>query len=186
MSAGNIHSKIRNKPSANPWVPIALLPIPPKRLDKLPDYPQEEQELDALQVVHDIGSLVLSPLTETSKGIEIKCCDEKVRKCFPKLVAWLADHMKNCALHGILHKLCPICIAPNDEFGELPPTPFPHRAHDTYAAAYKRADAASLKNAGVKNINNALWHVTGFQPQKLVKPDMLHMLYLGILNHLMK
>ena len=94
--------------------------------------------------------------------------------------------MENCTLHGILHNLCPICIAPNNEFGELPLTLFLHRAHDTYATAYNRADAASLKNAGVNNINNALLHVTGFQPPKLVKPDTLHTLYLGILNHLMK
>ena len=71
----------------NSWIPLAMLSIPPKRLDKLPDYRPEEQELDALQVTHDIVSLILSPLADATsvQGIEMVCCDEKIRKCFPNL-----------------------------------------------------------------------------------------------------
>lgn len=48
MSIGNINSSVCNKPSMHAWIPIALLPIPPKRLDKIPGNPTEAQELDAL------------------------------------------------------------------------------------------------------------------------------------------
>ena len=188
MSIANISSTIRNKPSSNAWIPIALLPIPPKRLDKLPDYPQEEQELDALQVTHDVISLVLSPLADARslEGIEMVCCDEKIRKCIPKLSAWLADHVENCNLHGVSHNQCAICIASTDQFGELPDQPFTPRPHATYATAYRKLDAQSLREYGVKNINNALWHLTNFQPHDLIKPHTLHTLYLGILTRLMK
>ena len=89
MSIGNIDSTVRNKPLKNAWIPIALLPIPPKRLEKLPDYPLEQQELDAMQVFHDVVSYVLSPLADakTLKGVPMACSDETDRTCIPKLAA---------------------------------------------------------------------------------------------------
>ena len=122
----------------NAWIPLALLPIPPKRLEKLPDYPLEEQELDALQVIHDILSNILSPLADptSTQGIPMVCCDEKVRKCVPKLIGWLADHMENCTLHGVATNQCPICVVTVDKLGELPENLVPVRADSSYAAAY--------------------------------------------------
>ena len=124
---GNIHAGIRNKPSMNAWIPLALLPIPPKRLDKLPDYPAKEQELDALQVIHEIVSIVLSPLTDPkyAQGINILCCNEKIRNCVPKLVAWLADHVEDCTLQAVAMKQRLICTATPNDFAELPDEPFP-------------------------------------------------------------
>ena len=52
MTIGNIHSHIRNKPSNHAWIPIAFLPIPPKRVGKIPGYKESQQELDALSVFH--------------------------------------------------------------------------------------------------------------------------------------
>ncbi|KAF8435241.1 hypothetical protein BGX38DRAFT_1074065, partial [Terfezia claveryi] len=100
MSIGNIKSSVRNKPTMNAWIPIALLPTPPKRLAK-------------------ILSSILSPLADaqSQQGIDMVCCDEKVRKCVPRLSAWLADHMENVMIHGILTNRCPVCIAPPNEFG---------------------------------------------------------------------
>ncbi|KAF8414714.1 hypothetical protein EV426DRAFT_579159 [Tirmania nivea] len=48
MSIGNIKSTVRNKPTMNAWIPIALLPVPPKWLHKIPNYSTKTQELDAL------------------------------------------------------------------------------------------------------------------------------------------
>ena len=127
MSIGNIDSTIRNKTSKNTWIPIALLPIPPKWLEKLPDYSLEQQELDALQVFHEVVSHILSPLSDatTLKGVAMVCSDEKVRTCIPKLAVWLADHIENCNLHAIATNQYPVCIAPPDTFGEFPQSPFP-------------------------------------------------------------
>lgn len=163
MSIGNISSTIRNKPSMNAWIPIALLPIPPKRLDKISKYSVEAQELDVLQVTHEILSQILSPLSDgqSQKGIEMVCSDEKIRCCIPKLSAWLADHMENVMIHGIYSNRCPICVAPPDEFGDLPEAPHDTRRHSGYAKAYKNADVDQLKSDGVKNINNAIWHIAG-------------------------
>jgi len=125
MSIGNIRSTVSNKPTMNAWIPIALLPIAPKRPDKIPTYPAEAQELDALQITHEILSSIQSPLSNarSQQGVEMVCCDENVWSCVPKLSAWLAGHMENVRILGITYNRCPICIAPPNEFGELPDTP---------------------------------------------------------------
>jgi len=78
----------------NAWIPLALLPISPNMLDKIPGYPVDTQELDALQVTYEIISSILSPLCNVSNmtsqsSIEMVCCDEKVRNCIPMLCRWL-------------------------------------------------------------------------------------------------
>ena len=79
----------------------------------------EEQELDALQAIHEIISQILSPLSDPRylQGIEIVCCDENIRRCIPKLTAGLADHMENAILHCIATNQCPICNAEIADFG---------------------------------------------------------------------
>ncbi|KAF8444341.1 hypothetical protein BGX38DRAFT_1143717 [Terfezia claveryi] len=61
----------------------------------------EAQELDALQVTHEILSSILSPLADaqSQQGIDMA-------------LAWLADHMENVMIYGILTNRCPVCIAP--------------------------------------------------------------------------
>ncbi|KAF8430818.1 hypothetical protein BGX38DRAFT_1079218, partial [Terfezia claveryi] len=110
-SIGNIKSTIYNKPTMNTWILIALLPIPPKYLNKIPGNPVEAQELDALQVTHEILSSILSPLANAGcqEGIEKVFCDKKVYKCVPRLSTWLADHMENVMIHSILTNRCPVC-----------------------------------------------------------------------------
>jgi len=155
---GNIASTIKNKPTINAWIPLALLPIPLKRLDKIPGYPVKAQELDMLQVTHEIISSILSPLCDVAsqRGIEIVCCDEKVRNCVPILCGWLADHMENVMIYGISSNWCPICITPPNEFGELVNPPYASRQHSKYAAAFHHTDIHILNSDGVKNINNVL------------------------------
>ncbi|KAF8418455.1 hypothetical protein BGX38DRAFT_1147505 [Terfezia claveryi] len=172
----------------NAWIPIALLPISPKHLDKIPGNLVKAQELDAFQVTHEILSSILSPLADAGcqEEIEMVCCDEKVRKCVPRLSAWLANHMENVMIHGILTNRCPVCIAPPNKFGDLPDMPHNPRQYSRYATAYRKSNQAVLQTDGVKQINNALWHVLNLEPHTLVRGDTLYTLYLGMLKHLMK
>jgi len=64
ISIGNIKLTVCHKPTMNTWIPIALLPICPKRLNKIPTYLAEAQELDALQITLEILSSILSPLSD--------------------------------------------------------------------------------------------------------------------------
>ena len=125
MTIGNIHSNIRNKPSYNVWILIALLPIPPKRVSKIPRYKESEQELDSLAILHQYLWTLLRPLADffnskkTSMGLEIHCTDEQIRCGFSILICWLADHQENMHLQGVFSNRCPICPCPVNHFGEF-------------------------------------------------------------------
>jgi len=45
MTLGNIWSAIRNAPIKQAWLPIALLPVGPKRVNKIPGYTIDTQEI---------------------------------------------------------------------------------------------------------------------------------------------
>ena len=86
ISLGNIHSQVCNKPNALAWIPLAFLPVPPKRLSKIPNSSEAQQGLNAHQIFHSAISYLLQPLSDTvvlEKGLEMYCADEKVYLFFP-------------------------------------------------------------------------------------------------------
>lgn len=186
ISLGNIKAEIRNKPNFHAWIPLALLPVPPKRVTKLPGHSTDEQEKESTQIFHEVISDVLSPITDGSgqEGFEMFCADESIRLCFPVICAWLADHMENANLHCININRCPTCTARPDELGLISDEKLPPREHMVYAQALQYGDKDVLIQDGVKAINNALWHVD-VEPRDLVRGDLLHNIYLGVLKHLM-
>ena len=183
-------TKVRRHPQRchNAWIPLAFLPIPPKSLGGVVVYTVEQQDLDALQVIHEIISRILSPLSDAAslQGIEMVYWDEKVRRCVPRLTCWLANHMGNATLDCVATNWYPSCMAPVGEFCEIPNKAYDFRPHSSYAAAYENKNVASLHEWGVKDVNNAFWHIPNLYPHELVKPDILHTLLLGMLKHLMK
>jgi len=158
MSIGNILSSIRNTHTMHAWIPIALLPIGPKRVNKIPGYSVDTQETQALQTIHDVLTALLKPLSDTAcqEGYEMVCANGNVRLCFPKLFCWMADHMENATIHAIATNRCPACTTPTKKLGEYSDTGYPSRCHTAYATAYDKSDAGSLTAHGVKNIKNAL------------------------------
>jgi len=120
LSIGNICSSTRNSPTMHAWIPIAFLPIGPKRVNKIPGYSVDMQEIQALQTTHDVLTQLLKPLSDAAcqSGYEMAGRDGNVRLCFPNLFCWLADHMENATLHGIASNRCPSCIIPTEKLGE--------------------------------------------------------------------
>ena len=71
MSIGNIKSSIRNRPTSYAWVPVAILPIGPKRIKKVAGWSEENQEQEANQILHDLLTYILRPLSNTSKDVKV-------------------------------------------------------------------------------------------------------------------
>jgi len=103
-----------------------LLPIPPKlakssRADKL-------QRLINADTLRGVSELILPPLNGAAReGAPIDCADGKIRRCFPIMSWWIADHMENVTLHGIKSNACPKCEVPPEELGSRAGY---HRARD--------------------------------------------------------
>jgi len=86
------------------WIPIAFLPIGPKRVNKIPGYSVDMQEIQALQTTHDVLTQLLKPLSDAASqsGYEMVCGDGNVRLCFPKLFCGLLTTWKMLYSMGLL------------------------------------------------------------------------------------
>ena len=186
MSIRNVQRTIRNTTTMHTWIPIALLPISPKRVNKILGYSVETQEIQALQTVHDVLAYLLRPLSNTScrQGQEMVCADGNVWLCFPKLFRWLVDYMENVTIHDNMSNWCPICTVPMDKFRNYTENGYAVCLCQNYAAAYARSDGLNAK--GVKNMKNALWSLPNLYPPDLFRTDILHNILLGILDHIMQ
>ena len=170
---------------------LALLPVPPKfsKSTKADQY-QRQVNADTLQ---DVFEFIFAPLQHAAlDGVPIDCADGKVRRCFPILSAWVADHMENVTLHGLKSNACPTCEVPAEELGTNIKN---YRARDY--ARYERyeynrfpgsnSDGAHAKFRGLginlgQNVFRGLHRVS---VPDLHTPDMLHTVYLGLFKHMM-
>jgi len=73
---------------------------------------QHQRQINA-DTLWDKFELIFAPLQDPAHdGVPIDSADEKVRRYFPILAAWIPDHMENVALHGIKSNVCPRCEVP--------------------------------------------------------------------------
>jgi len=113
---GNLPSSRRNSPTSMAVLLLALLPIPPK-LSKSSKADQHQRQIKA-DTLRDVFELIFAPLQDLAHdGLPIDCAEGKLRRCFPILAAWIADHMDNVALHGIKSNVCPRCEVPAVKLG---------------------------------------------------------------------
>ena len=88
MTVGNIPSSIRGKPTSHAWIPIAFLPIGPKRVQKKTGWSAKKQEQEALEAVHNILRLIFRPISDSAKeGVSVICGDGVERRCYFRLAA---------------------------------------------------------------------------------------------------
>ena len=199
MTIGNIKLATRTRPSQFAMVLLALLPIPP------PTIHGTGREMDRfkalkIEVHHHVLDKILNPLREAyDNGIRIRCADMKYRKCFPILAAWPADHMEYVKLFNVTQKLCPVCTIPHDSIGRRDDQIHSSRNYHNYEAAYntlvdtenatpgeRTAAKSQLIKEGIKLSFNVFWSLPGVQVEALHVPDLLHGMYLGLLDYLMR
>src|SRR5215213_4014120 len=181
LTLGNLDSRYRNKPSNHAVITLALLPVPPKKkgLSSL-----RKAQID--RKIQDVLELILKPLQtpQVRNGILMECGDGHTRLCYPRLTAWVADHMEHVDLLGLIPKACPVCEVPPDQLQDWAgPEQYPQRDYKAYAdewyedsldeEALQSAAATRLKQVGVTSPARAFLEL-GFDVASLHKPDILH------------
>src|SRR5204863_10035848 len=89
--------------------------------------------------------LILKPLRYDipPDGLRVECGDGMLRQCFPRLAAWLADHMEHVDLMGLTPKDCPVCEVPPSKLEACTRLePYPLRDYLTYALEYWSDDSS--------------------------------------------
>ena len=114
ITIGNLPSTIRNTPRNHCTLLLALLPVPPKKAFLTASTIARVNTV-IQEALHD----VLHPLEALfGTGIEIHCGDGHIQHCFPRLAAWIADHMEYVVLLGLKTTSCPRCEVPFNKLGD--------------------------------------------------------------------
>ncbi|KAG0643365.1 hypothetical protein HOY80DRAFT_1094438 [Tuber brumale] len=192
LTIGNILSKTRNKSSKHASVLLALLPVPSKMLGVASQ--DSRQRLLNNEILCELIEAILTPIGEVPKvGIEIECAVGKVRQCFQRLAAWIADHLENITLHGIEQNQFTACKTTPDRLGSYTGRSAAIRDYKKYQTLFAEysngsSDAAEdLINCGLKLHPSVFWGLPDVHQAHLPEPDILHVVYLRIFEiHLMK
>ncbi|KAG0131554.1 hypothetical protein HOY82DRAFT_485015, partial [Tuber indicum] len=105
MTIGNILSKTRNKASKHATV-LFTSPAPAQMIGI------------NNEILGDLTEAIFAPMVALGdSGIEVKCANGKVRLSFPRLAAWIADHLDNVTLHGIQQNQCTVCEVRPEQLG---------------------------------------------------------------------
>jgi hypothetical protein len=125
-----------------------------------------------------------------------------MRRCWPILASWLADHMEHANLIGVKYNACHKCQTPKDKLGShiLPPDLESHwrksAVFQQKYQEYKNAKTASYHQAikitkdwfesvSVRPVQCIFWDLRHVKAYDLHRPDILHNIYIGIFDHLM-
>jgi len=190
ITLGNLQSGRRNSPISMAVLLLPLLPIPPK-LSKSSKADQHQREIND-DTRRALFELIFAPLQDPAHdNVPIDCADGKLRRCFPLLAAWIADHMENGALNGIKSTVCPRCEVPAVKLGTnmqvYPVRDYAIYHHYDYENWIGETDHADItpECLGIRLGQNVFYGLNPVSPSDLDKPDMLHRLYLGLFKHMM-
>ena len=147
-------------------------------------------------MLNEVLRQVLQPLIFThnpraeSGYYNVFCADGNFRRCKPVLAAWLADCPEYSDLHHLEQHVCFWCECPKNELTDYvpPDKQHPRRDHNlyqTFSNANTKAANAELLSRHVHRGFNVFGHIPCIVSD-LAKPDLLHTMQIGMLDHLQK
>jgi len=195
MTIGNLSSKIRQKPSTQSILMVALLSIPIKNC-KIPqklldDQGQTNREVQnrVLRSVLQVVTLNQNPRTE-SWYHNILWADGNLRGCKRVLTTWLTNWPEYSDLHHLKRHVGVLYRCPNNELGHYVPADKQqcqqkNSLYRTIINANTMSAAAKLSSCHVNWGFNVFWHIPCIGSH-LPNPNLLNTMLLGMLDHLQK
>jgi hypothetical protein len=164
--------------SSRSTVLLGYIPVP-----KLANFSQAKQSDAEAQIFHDCMHAMLEPLVNAGeKGTEMVCSDGFIRKIYPIVAAYVADHPEQRLVCCTMDKRCPKGLAKYAELGR--PLACKLRDPDITLHAIEEAArgrlTAEFTDQGLRCINpfwRDLPHCNIFE---CLMPDLLHQLHKGV------
>ena len=146
------------------------------------------------EILCELMEVIFAPIAALgNSGLEVECADGKVRLCFPCLAAWIADHLENVTLHGIQQNQCAVCEVQPQELGSNLRNSVAKQDYRKYEDRFNKLSdngqqaEKELTDCGFKLLLSVFWGISNVQQSDLPKPDIVHVVYLGIFEtNLMK
>ncbi|KAG0641328.1 hypothetical protein HOY80DRAFT_999419 [Tuber brumale] len=192
LTIGNIFLQTRNKSLKHASVLLALSPVPSKMLGVASQ--DSRQRPVKNKILSELIEAIFTPTGAVAEvGIEIQCADGQVPQCFPRLAAWIANYLENITLHRIPQNRYALFETTRDRLGSYTGRSAAIRDYKKYQRLFAEyfngsSDAADdLINCGFKFHPSVFWVLPDLHQAHLPKPDILHVVYLGIFEtHVMK
>jgi Plavaka transposase len=188
MTIGNISKDIRRQPSSRATVLLGYIPV-----SKLKSFRETDEirKVAVYRLFHDCIRTILEPLISAGKnGVKMTCADSIIRRIFPILAAYVADHPEQCLVACCMENRCPRCVVPRDKRGEHQVYPLRDQAATTITLTRhaRGEDPYLFDDEGLRAIHHPFWadfpHTDIFA---CITPDILHQLHKGVFkDHLMK
>ncbi|KAI0349159.1 hypothetical protein OH77DRAFT_1382047, partial [Trametes cingulata] len=185
LSIGNIDKAVRRKPSAHAVLLLGYIPV-----SKLLCFSKRTRSEALYRLFHTCMAKILAPLVEAGRtGVDMTCADRVIRRIFPILAAYIADHPEQCLIACCKENHCPRCLVPRKKRGER--TKHPPRNHTRTADILQRVgegqSSAEFIQQGLRPVYKPFWadlpHTDIFAS---ITPDILHQLHKGVIkDHLL-
>ncbi|KAL1943791.1 hypothetical protein VTO73DRAFT_3609 [Trametes versicolor] len=181
LTIGNINKDVRRQPSSHASVLLGYVPV--TKLGCFSDAARSEAQQ---RLFHRCMRVLLEPLVAAgTSGVMMTCADGQIRRVYPILAAYVADHPEQCLIACCLENRCPRCLVPRLKRGDE--TVYPLRKQDVTEALLARAaqgeDVPEMETQGVRPVLDPFW--TGFPHADIfssITPDILHQIHKGVIK----
>jgi Plavaka transposase len=191
MSIGNIHSNIRNKPSANCWILLAYIPIPVFN-DQKSLHTSLQQRL-----FHQCLKVIVSSLKQAgTRGELFTDSLGHNRLCYPRVATYLADYPEQVLINAAAPLNLPVTTAGFHDLGNA--DPHPRRTKQWILSQISKLRdqvdpddlaryLAEAKKVGLNAVDQPFWEeLPGYEPDLVICPDILHGLFRMWRDHILK
>ena len=114
LTIGNLSKDLRRQPSRRTQILIGYIPV-----TKLECFSKSRRALEGYRLFHECMRAIVKPLIKAAQeGVEMVCADGFVRRVYPILAAYVADHPEQCLVSGCQENFCPKCSVHAKALGE--------------------------------------------------------------------